>query len=198
MWGAALTIALALQVTDPVATTRRVLEKAKSEAGRQPRHPVYPREAYLRRGDIGDVRLAPDGRHVSLLRRGETGADLILYNVVTGVRTRIVAGLQGVETAWSGDGRRLWLADRQGLAVVELSGLKVRRILKWDPRRSPRLWSVDGRAPEFAMLPPRRRRRQNAVVARDGVAVAQRPARCEGCARVQRRVRRPSVRDLHS
>ena len=153
-----LGIALLLQVgiagasTDPVVITRRTLDKAKMEAVRQPRRPVYAREEYLRGGIIGDVRLAPDGRHVSFLQRSEKGVDLVLQDAATGARTRLVAGLPGAETAWSGDGRRLWLADNQGLAVIETAGLKPRRIFKWDPRRSQRLWLVDPRAPQHAVI----------------------------------------------
>jgi hypothetical protein len=154
---ATLGVALLLQVassgggTDPIVITRRTLEKAKMEAARQPRR-AYAREGYLRGGLLGDVQLAPDGRHVSFLQRSEKGVDLMLQNVATGGRTRLVAGLPGAETAWSGDGRRLWLADNAGLAVIETAGLRPRRILKWDPRRSQRLWFVDPRAPQHAVI----------------------------------------------
>jgi dipeptidyl aminopeptidase/acylaminoacyl peptidase len=158
MSAATLGIALLLQAglpaagSDLVVSTRRTLENAKTEAARQPRRPLYPREDYLRGGVIGDVRLAPDGRFVSFLQRSEKGVDLILQTVATGARARIVAGLPGAETAWSGDGRRLWLADNAGLAVIEMAGLKPRRILKWDQRRSQRLWLVDPRAPHHVVI----------------------------------------------
>ena len=141
------------QVTDAMAATRIVLRNAKTKAAGKPRAAIAMRETYLRRPEIVDVRLSPDGRYVSFLRRGDKGVDVILQNVSNGIQTRIVAGLQSAETEWSGDGRRLWLADEQGLAVVEsASRLSVKRIVKWDPRSKQRLWAVDARAPQYAII----------------------------------------------
>ena len=135
----ALVVALAALLgasaaADPVTATRIALQKAKTEAAKQPRASLITRETYLHRQEIVDVRLSPDGRHLSFLRRGEKGVDVMLQDVFSGVQTRIVAGLKRAETAWSGDGRRLWLADEQGLAVIESEGLSPKRILKWDLR----------------------------------------------------------------
>jgi dienelactone hydrolase len=142
----------AAQTTDPVTATRTALQAAKTEAANQPRPALVSRETYLRQPEIVDVRLSPDGRHLSFLRRSGQGLDLMLQDVSSGTETRIVAGLQRAETAWSGDGRRLWLADEQGLAVVESADLSPKRILKWDPRRSQRFWAVDARAPQHAVI----------------------------------------------
>ena len=155
---AALVVALAALLgassaaADPVTATRSALQKAKAQAAKQPRASLIAREAYLRRGEIGEVRLSPDGRHLSFLRRSERGVDVMLQDVSGGAPTRIAAGLQRAETAWSGDGRRLWLADEQGLAVIDSARLSPKRILKWDPRRSQRLWAVDARAPRYAII----------------------------------------------
>lgn len=137
---------------DPVTATRTALRKAKTQAANRPRASLIPRASYLRRPEIGEVRLSPDGRRVSFLRRGEKGVDVMLQDVASGARTRIVAGLQRAETAWSGDGRRLWLADEQGLAVMESAGLGPKRVLKWDRRRSQRFWAVDARTPQYAII----------------------------------------------
>ena len=142
----------AAQVIDPVNATRTALNEAKTQAANQPRAALHAREAYLRRAKNIDVRLSPDGRHLSFLHRGEKGVDVMLQNVSSGDRTRIAAGLQRAETAWSGDGRRVWFADEQGLAVVESADLSTKRILKWDSRRSQRLWAVDPRAPQYAII----------------------------------------------
>jgi len=142
----------AAQVTDPVTATRTALQKAKAQAANKPRASLIARETYLRRAEIVDVRLSPDGRHLSFLRRSEPGVDVMLQDVSSGTQTRIVAGLQRAETAWSGDGRRLWLADEQGLAVIESAGLSPKRVLKWDPRAKQRLWAVDARAPQYAII----------------------------------------------
>lgn len=140
------------QVTDPVTATRSALQKAKTQAAKQPRASIVSRETYLRRPEIVDVRLSPDGRHLSFLRRNDRGVDVMLQNVSSGAQMRIVAGLQRAETAWSGDGRRLWLADEQGLAVIETAGLSPKRVLKWDPRVKQRLWAVDARTPQYAVI----------------------------------------------
>ena len=141
------------QATDPVTATRTALRKAKAHAAKQPRASMMPREAYLRRPDILDVRLSPDGRHLSFLRRGEKGVDLMLQNVSSGIQTRVVSGLQRAETAWSGDGRRLWLSDEQGLAVIE-SGSRVsaKRIVKWNLRTKQKFFAVDSRAAQYAII----------------------------------------------
>jgi dipeptidyl aminopeptidase/acylaminoacyl peptidase len=137
---------------DPVTATRAALEKAKTQAANQPRASMIAREDYLRRQEIVDVRLSPDGRHLSFLRRGEKGVDVMLQDMASGVQTRVVAGLQRGQTTWSGDGARLWLADEQGLAVIECADLSAKRVLKWDQRRSQRLWAVDARTPRYAII----------------------------------------------
>lgn len=140
------------QVSDPVSATREALQQAKAQAAKQPRAALNDRKNYLRHAEIVDVQLAPNGRYLSFLRRGQAGFDVMLQNVTTGVETRIAAGLQRVDTAWSGDGSRLWFADEQGLAVVESSDMSTRRIHKWDARRSQRLWTVDRRAKQYAVI----------------------------------------------
>jgi dipeptidyl aminopeptidase/acylaminoacyl peptidase len=149
---ALLGISSAAAAQDPVTATRTALQKAKRQTAQRTRAPLIARETFLQRSDIGDVRLSPDGRHVSFIRRSEKGIDVILQDVSSGAQTRIIAGLQRVETAWSGDGRRLWLADEQGLAVIESATRKARRILKWNARRSQKLWAVDARAPQYAII----------------------------------------------
>ena len=142
----------AAQVTDAVSATRIALHEAMTQAANQPRDSLIARETYLRRQEIVDVRLSPDGRHLSFLRRSEQGLDVMLQDVASGAQSRIVAGLQRCETAWSGDGLRLWLADEQGLAVIEIASLSPKRILKWDPRAKQRLWAVDARTPQYAII----------------------------------------------
>ncbi|HZM00952.1 MAG TPA: prolyl oligopeptidase family serine peptidase [Planctomycetota bacterium] len=155
---AALLVALVAQLgdssatSDPVSATRASLQAAKAEAASRPRAALFPRESYLRRTEIVDVRLSPDGRSLSFIRRSERGLDVMLQDVSSGAQSRIVAGLQRAETAWSGDGRRLWLADEQGLAVIESADLSPKRILKWDRRRSQGFWGVDARAPQYALI----------------------------------------------
>jgi hypothetical protein len=137
---------------DPVAATRSALHEAKSRAESGTRASLVPRETYLRRQDVVDVRLSPDGRFLSFLSRGDRGVDVMLQDVSSGAATRVAAGLTRAETAWSGDGRRLWIADEQGLAVIESADLAAKRILKWDSRARQRLWAVDPRAPEYAIV----------------------------------------------
>lgn len=138
--------------SDPVVATRIALLNAKSLAERLPRAPMAARAAYFRRSEIGDVRLAPHGRRLSFVRRSARGIDVILQDVASGTETRVVAGLQRAETAWSGDGRRLWLADEQGLIVIESADRSAKRVLKWNSRAKQRLWTVDARAPQYAII----------------------------------------------
>ncbi|MGQ0551681.1 MAG: prolyl oligopeptidase family serine peptidase [Planctomycetota bacterium] len=137
---------------DPVVVTRLALQAAKTKAAAQPRAPLIAREEFLRFQEIVDVRLSPDGRYVSFFRRTEQSVDLILQEVSSGVQTRIVADLQRAEAVWSGDGSRLWLADEQGLSVIESADLSAKRILKWDVRRAQRFWAVDESALQYAII----------------------------------------------
>ena len=140
------------QTTDLVAATRITLQKAKIQSAKLPRPVQAPRETYMRRAEIVDVRLAPDGRYLSFFQRNDKGIDVMMQNVSSGARTRIAAGMQRAEMEWSGDGRRLWIADEQGLAVTETADLRAKRLLKWDARRRQRLWSVDARAPRYVII----------------------------------------------
>ena len=128
------------------------LQKAKAQAAKAPRAPLITREAFMRRQEIVDVRLSPDGRYISFVRRADKGLDVVVQNVSDGVQKRVIAGLQRAETAWSGDGKRLWVADEQGLAVIEGVNLTARRLLKWDARQSQRFWSVDARATQHVIV----------------------------------------------
>ncbi len=77
-WAVVLgTSSAAAQETDQVTTTRVALQRAKIESAKQPRAALIPRETYLLRQKIVDVRLSPDGRYVSFLRRGEKGVEVM-------------------------------------------------------------------------------------------------------------------------
>ena len=150
--GATVLLGASGAADDPVAATRVALRKAKTQSASQPRAQLIARETFLRRAEIVDVRLSPDGRFVSFIRRNGNGVDLMIQDAPTGAATRVVAGLNRAETAWSGDGRRLWLADEQGLAVFESATRSMKRVLKWDPRTKQRLFAVDARAPQYAVV----------------------------------------------
>ncbi|HEX6066555.1 MAG TPA: prolyl oligopeptidase family serine peptidase, partial [Longimicrobiales bacterium] len=132
--------------------TAQDLQKAKTQAANASRAPLITRAALMRRPEIVDVRLSPDGRHLSFVRRGDKGLDVVVQSVASGARKRVIAGLQRAETAWSGDGKLLWVADEQGLAVVEGVRLAARRVLKWDVGNAQRFWSVDARATQHAII----------------------------------------------
>ncbi len=134
------------------SATAQDLQKAKAQAVRAPRAALVTREALMRRQDVVDVRLSPDGRHLSFVRRDEKGLDVVVQSMASGAQKRVIAGLQRAETAWSGDGTLLWVADEQGLAVVESARLTARRVLKWDVRSSQRFWSADPRATQHAII----------------------------------------------
>jgi dipeptidyl aminopeptidase/acylaminoacyl peptidase len=137
---------------DPADATQAALQAALAQAASQPRPALVARETWLQRAEIADVRLSPDGSLLSFIRRSERGLDVWLQDVPGGEQTRIIAGLQRAETAWSGDGGRLWVADEQGLAVIERADLAPQRILAWDSRLKSRLWAVDARAPRYAVI----------------------------------------------
>ena len=132
--------------------TAQDLQMAKARAASAPRAALVTREALMRRQEILDVRLSPDGRHLSFIRRADKGLDVIVQLVASGAQKRVIAGLQRAETAWSGDGKLLWVADEQGLAVVESARLTARRVLKWDARSAQRFWMVDSRATHHAII----------------------------------------------
>ena len=130
-------------------------------------------------------------------------------------QTRIVAGLQRAETAWSGDGRRLWLADEQGLAVIESDG-------HVGPEAHPQMGSRGDRSGSGRSTRARRDTRSSmrrscavrgATRSATAICVSMRKARHVCCsrppgrsaarcsmrtgARVHRGLRRPALRDGH-
>jgi dipeptidyl aminopeptidase/acylaminoacyl peptidase len=117
-----------------------------------PRATATPREAFLRQPVIADVHLSPDGRWLSFARRDARGWSLWLQSVATGQRTKVMANADSATQAWSGDGRRLWVADARGLAVVAGATHVAKRVLRWDARRGQRFFGVDAHAPAFAMV----------------------------------------------
>jgi dipeptidyl aminopeptidase/acylaminoacyl peptidase len=116
------------------------------------RAPTLPREAFLRQSPIFDARLSPDGRAITFLRRDEGRVAAWWQDVATGQRVRLLDGKRGIAQAWSGDGRRLWLADESGLAVVDADARKAKRILRWKTERRQRFYGVDVRATRFALV----------------------------------------------
>ena len=128
------------------------LRMAKVEAAHAARPPLFARDVFMRRQDIVDVQLSPDGRFLSFLRRGSGGFDVLVQDITSGTQTRVMGGVSRADVSWSGDGARLWVADAQGLAVLEGDVHAARRVLKWDPRHSQRFRGVDPRAPHVAII----------------------------------------------
>jgi dipeptidyl aminopeptidase/acylaminoacyl peptidase len=144
--------ACAAQAAGLDAATRDALRIAARAAAAAPRPPHIPRAAFLREPAVGELRLAPDGLRLSVVLRAADRSELWLQSVATGARTRVLPDARGVAQAWSGDGRRLWLADALGLAVVDGRPATARRILRWDRARGQRFLGADARAPAFALV----------------------------------------------
>lgn len=134
------------------AASRVALRDAARAAAAAPRAPRLPRDAFLRLPAVASATLAPDGRQVAVVLRTGDAEALWLQSVATGRRIRLLPDARGVAQAWSGDGRRLWLADAHGLAVVDGAPAAARRILKWDRTRAQRFLGVDPRAPAVALV----------------------------------------------
>lgn len=137
---------------EPLETSPSALQAASRHAAAQPRPAMIAREMFVRQPEVDSVRLAPDGRHLSFLKHGGKGSEVWLQEVATGKRSRVLADADGIEHVWSGDGRRLWLADAQGLAVFDSADGTAKRILKWDGARRQRFWGVDAQATAFALV----------------------------------------------
>ncbi len=140
------------QKPELVSAAQVTLARAKAVSAGQPKPPLVERAKFLIRQRYVDVSLSPDGTRVSFVRRDARGADVVLYDLASGKEGRVAAGLQRIETAWSGDGRRLWIADAQGLSVVVSRGGDAKRIFKWDRRRKQQFWAVDRNAPQYAIV----------------------------------------------
>jgi len=128
------------------------LSKAEQQAQSQSRAPVIDRGIFLRRPAIAGVHMSPDGRYLSFLKRNEEGLDVWLQDVANGSQRRLLIDVRGADLRWSGDGSRLWMADEQGLAVIDPAMHRARRILKWDGSRRQRLFGVDAHAPAYALV----------------------------------------------
>ncbi len=138
--------------SDQVESTRVALRKASQFAMSQPKAKLISRETLLQRPVISGIGLSPDGRHLSFLKRNEQGHDLWLQEVANGKRALLLADVRGGDLRWSGDGSRLWLADELGLAVIEPTTRKARRILKWNATRKQSFFGVDKHAPAYALM----------------------------------------------
>jgi hypothetical protein len=128
-----------------------------------PRAPTLPREAFLRQSPIFDARLSPDGRAITFLRRDEGRVAAWWQDVATGQRVRLLDGKRGIAQAWSGDGRRLWLADeeRAGRSSRAMRARRNASCAGMTARRQ-RFYGVDARATRFAWFA----KRSNAVARR--------------------------------
>ena len=135
-----------------VDATRAALREAARAARAEPRAPVIPRGALLARPRVSDAQLSPDGRHVAYRRRDGQRTGLLLRALDDGHERRVLANAEGVQSHWSGDGARLWLADALGLAVHDVATSQVRRVFKWDAARGQRAWAVDERASAYALV----------------------------------------------
>ncbi len=137
---------------DLIDATRVALKAAIQYNTGQRAPATLAREQLLLRSSISDIQLAPNGRYLSLRKRGTQQTDLLLQDLDTGQHTRILADLRQLDVSWSGDSQRLWLADDNGLAVFELRERVAKRILKWDRNRQQRFITVDLRAPRYAII----------------------------------------------
>ena len=135
-----------------LANQHVALPSAIRDARRQPVPPLLSRESLLRRAIVDNVELSPDSNHVVYRRNKGQQIELRLLTLDNGHDVRVLTGAERLRVEWSGDSRRLWLADRTGLAIFEVAAHQVRRIYKWDNTREQRLWTVDARAPEFALI----------------------------------------------
>ncbi|MFN0159173.1 MAG: alpha/beta hydrolase family protein [Bacteroidota bacterium] len=141
--------------SDQVESTRIALRKSAQQAVTQTKAPVISRTTLLQRPVIGNVQLSPDGRYLSFLRWNEQEADLWLEEVANGKQVRLIVDVRGAECRWAGNGSRLWMADEQGLAVIEPATRKARRILKWNASRRQSFFGGDPHAPAYALVAER-------------------------------------------
>lgn len=143
---------------DRAATTREMLEAAMQRQAQSARPPFIERDALLRESPINNVQLAPDGKHLSFFRRDAQQTDLYIRDLAGGKETRVQADVRGMDVAWSGDGRLLWLADADGLAVFDVDGRTGRRMFRWDADRHQRLFGIDPHATSHAIISERTQR----------------------------------------
>lgn len=135
-----------------LAKQRATLPSAIRDARRQPVPPRLSRESFLRRAIVDNLQLSPDSNHVAYRRNTGQQIELRLLTLDNGHDVRVLTDAQRVQVEWSGDGRRLWLSDRTGLAIFEVATHQARRLYKWDNTHEQRLWAVDARAPDFALI----------------------------------------------
>ena len=108
-------------------------------------------------GLFGSPRLSPDGRRVSVDvdDPSRETADIWIYDVATGVRTRLVAGTVPV---WSPGGDRIFFESDSNLFVKPTSGEGKELLLESSDQNGPEDWSPDGRFASFVTVPGKGRR----------------------------------------
>jgi len=83
-----------------------------------PRAPLLPLEAFDRDGELREVRLAPDGAHLSWIVESRGIAYLYAQPVATGAARRLLGLATGARTHWSRDGSLLFVEQKDGLSAV--------------------------------------------------------------------------------
>ena len=147
-WAASCTAAgPAPGLDDPQA-----VRTAIAQAERLPKAAPIPRDALLRPPSLLDVVLSPDGSTLAILRADGEGVAVWLRDLAGGEQVRVVASQRRPTIAWSGDGRYLWVADHQGLALVERDSKAGRRVHAWPPRGTQQLWTLGPLAPRHVVV----------------------------------------------
>jgi len=152
-----IVLQLAITVSPALAQSllppsRDVLREAALRSAAAGKPAQIARAALLPQPDIGDVRLSPDGTQISFFRYDAQRESIWLLDVTSGQQSRVVAEVRGAALGWSGDSRRLWMADENGLAVIDVASKNSKRILQWDSIRQQRLWAVDASLPAHAII----------------------------------------------
>ncbi|MCK7594174.1 alpha/beta hydrolase family protein [Pseudomarimonas salicorniae] len=136
-------------------TTLEALRALAAEASAAVPVDLLPRAALLERPAVSETKLSPDGQHLLFRQRGEQRSSWRLRHLDSGREWTLLAEGGEVEALWSGDGRRIWLADDQGLALYPMPAGPPRRIHRWDEPRRQRFFTVDPQATGHAVISER-------------------------------------------
>lgn len=141
-------LTLLLLASPRVAAADRALREAIAREQARPVPPVLPRAAFLARAQLGEVSLAPDGRHLAWLEDRGGRTQLWLQPLPDGEPRPLLPRTAATELAWSRDGRWLLLPEPAQLSrlpvagqggggrLSALGGLSRRSLLRPDPTQA--------------------------------------------------------------
>jgi dipeptidyl aminopeptidase/acylaminoacyl peptidase len=128
------------------------LKPIAARAAALPAAPRLELADLLRRPQLQEVHLAPDGKHLAYLLAAGKEASLMLHAVDTGATRTLLTGLGRVQLSWSSDSSTLFLDDGASLSAVTTAGGSAVRLASFDRKREQQFLLPDPVLPHHGLV----------------------------------------------